>query len=353
MIGVRPSTRERAPVHPVPLIVAGPCTPERRRYSAGLAAATRRGLIEIPGGGAASAGIVVTGIKTADGELAHTVVDVDVDVDVRHIDAVMSAPPPPIICVVDARHLIDDLRDGSPLDPRALAGDDRGDVGARARRAASLLEAAEFVSIVQWEQVDTPRLSLLMALASHLSPRARVRLSRGPADDIRALFAARTAPLSPDDVLERAGWIHALNDSHDPHMTDPRVTTFRYERLRPFHPARLAAALDRLDEGGSGALVRSAGLCRIASRPGILARWDQVGSAIWIDPLDFGPSADCTAQDIALTGLDLMVDEVATTLDSALLTDAELEEGAESWRRIADPLPAWPPLPHDRSPRER
>ncbi|GAA3028854.1 CobW C-terminal domain-containing protein [Microbacterium dextranolyticum] len=340
-------------MEPVPLIVTGLCTPERKRYSAGLAAATRRGLIEIPGGHAAVGGSTPTRITPAAGDLGHVVVDVDVDVDVRHLDVVMGSPAPPIVCVIDARHLIDDLRDGSPLDPRAPAGDDRGDVGARARRAATLLEAAESVSIVQWESVDTPRLSLLMALASHLAPRARVRLSRGPADDVRALFAARTLPSTPDEVLERAGWVHALNDSHDPHMTDPRVTTFRYERLHPFHPARLASALDRIDAGRSGLLVRSAGFCRIASRPGILARWDQVGSAIWIDPLDAGPSADGTAQDIALTGLDLIVGDLVATLDSALVTDAELEEGPECWRRMPDPLPVWPPLPHERSPRER
>jgi G3E family GTPase len=66
-------------------------------------------------------------------------------------------------------------------------------------------------------------------------------------------------------VLERAGWVRALNDEHDPYMTDPRVSTVRYERLRLFHPSRLAAALDEIDTGRFGLLLRSAGFA--GSRP--------------------------------------------------------------------------------------
>jgi hypothetical protein len=53
---------------------------------------------------------------------------------------------------------------------------------------------------------------------------------------------------------------------------------------------------------------------------------------MWIDPQDASMEASLTAQDLALTGLDLMTGAVVATLDAALLTDAELEQGAAAGR---------------------
>jgi hypothetical protein len=168
---------------------------------------------------------------------------------------------------------------------------------------------------------------MLMALASHLAPRARVRLSRGPSEGIRALIDSAPSAVDDGPVLERAGWVRALNDEHDPYMTDPRVSTVRYERLRPFHPSRSPLLSTRSTPGASVFCCdRRASPDR--DPPGILARWNQVGSAMWIDPQDAGAEAALTAQDIALTGLDLITGAVMATLDEALLTDAELEAGA-------------------------
>jgi G3E family GTPase len=266
------------------------------------------------------------------------VADVARELDVPHL-GLANDPQSSVICVVDALHLQDDLRDGEPLLPTAADGDDRGDFGSRARRAVSYLEAATLVSFVNWESTSTAELSLLMAIASHLNPAARVRLSRGPAEDLRAL---RSSPQDSPPLLERAGWVHSLNDEHDPHMTDPRVTTLRYDQPRPFHPGRLIHALDDIDSGRLGTVLRSAGFCRLATRAGILARWDQVGSAIWIDPLSAELETATTAQDLAFTGLDLDQEGIRSALDCAAVTDEELTAGPDAWRRFADPLPAWP-----------
>lgn len=284
-------------------------------------------------------------------DVERFVIDADIEVDVLHLDVVMRAPSAPIICVVDARHMLDDLRNPAPLSDTAAAGDPDGDVGGRARRAVTLLEAASLICLVRWERAETAELSLLMALASHLAPRSRVRLSRGPAEDLQAL--AGSSPHGDESTtLERSGWVHALNDEHDPYMTDPRVSTLRYERLRPFHPTRLTCALDEIDSGRHGTVMRSAGFCRLATRAGILARWDQVGSAMWIDPQDASMEASLTAQDIALTGIDLIHRTIMSTLDAALLSDAELEAGPAGWARFDDPLPEWPRVTDDSVPRD-
>jgi G3E family GTPase len=329
--------------HRNPLVIVGVCAPERQSYAAHLARATRGHLVSLaertmPG---RSEHVVLSAAHPSVAKRpSHLVLDVAGELDLPHL-GLANDPRSAVICVVDAVHFTDDLRDGKPLSEAAGGGDDRGDFGSRARRAVSHVEGATLVTFVNWEAVPTAELSLLMAIASHLNPTARVRLSRGPAEDLRAL---RASGHEPPTLLERAGWIHALNDEHDPHMTDPRVTTLRYEQPRPFHPGRLTTALNDIDSGRLGTVLRSAGFCRLATRARILARWDQVGSAIWIDPQSADLEAATTAQDLALTGLDLDPDGIRVALDAAAVTDEELTAGPAAWRRFADPLPAWPTI---------
>lgn len=323
-----------------PLVVVGVCAPERQSYAAHLARATGGHLIalaeQMPP--QVQRSIPVSPEHPSVPRMPSSVVaDVASGLDLPHL-GLANDPQSSIICVVDALHLQHDLRDGEPLMKTTAVGDDRGDFGSRARRAVSYLEAASLICFVNWESTPTAELSLLMAVASHLNPTARVRLSRGPEEDIRAL---RASSQDSPPLLERAGWVHALNDEHDPHMTDLRVTTLRYEQQRPFHPDRLVSTLDDIDSGRVGTVVRSAGFCRIATRAAILARWDQVGAAIWIDPLTADLETAATAQDLAFTGLDLDHDEIRRSLDTAAVTDDELTAGPVAWLRFTDPLPAW------------
>ena len=326
-----------------PLVVVGVCTPERRSYAAELAQGIGAHLIALvePMPGRGPQHIVLSPERPSLPQSASPlVVDVDSELDLPHL-ALANAPRSSVICVVDALHFSHDLGDGRPLSEVAVEGDDRGDFGSRARRAVSHVESATLVSLVNWETVPTAELSLLMAITSHLNPTARARLSRGPVEDLRASLDGGCEPLP---LLERAGWVHALNDEHDPHMTDPRVTTLRYEQPRPLHPGRLAAALDDIDSGRWGIVLRSAGFCRLATRLGILARWDHVGSAIWIDPQSTGQEDATTAQDLALTGLDLDHEGIRLALDAAAVDDDELIAGPHAWRRFTDPLPTWPAI---------
>jgi G3E family GTPase len=265
-------------------------------------------------------------------------VDLGTDVDLIHAIAARGGVEVEAVCVVDARHMIGDLLDEAPLVASAAPGDPRGDVGARARQAAVALEIATRIIWVNWEQVPTAALAMQMALASHLNPTATLRLTRDPHADLHA-----GAPRAHEtEVLERAGWVGALNDEHDPFMRDNRVTTLRYDQVRPFHPARLQSALDRLDAGTAGRLIRSAGFCRLASRPGILARWEHVGSAMWIEPIGTDDGRMGVGQEIAFTGLDLSAPRLRHLLDTAALTDDELAAGPTAWLALDDPLPAWP-----------
>lgn len=319
---------------PRTIAIMGVCAPERRAYAERTAVALSRPLHLL---------------RYADLRVSHAlplprprandascVVDLGTDVDLIHAIAASGGSDVEAVCIVDARHMIGDLLDDAALSASASPGDTRGDIGARARQSALAIELATRIVWVNWEQVPTAALAVQMALASHLNPAAVVRLSRDPLSDLRS--AAR----HEGEILERAGWVRALNAEHDPYMRDNRVMTIRYEQLRPFHPARLSAALDRLDDGAAGRLVRSAGFCRLASRPGILARWEHVGSAMWIEPLGTDDGRMGMGQEIVFTGLDLSAPKLAHVLDGAALTDDELAAGPAAWAAFDDPLPAWP-----------
>ncbi|MFN3950178.1 GTP-binding protein [Microbacterium sp.] len=319
---------------PRTIAILGVCAPERRAYAERSAVALGRPLHLLRFADLRTAHALPTPRPRASDESA--VVDVGTDVDLIHSLIVRGGADVDAVCVVDARHMIGDLLDDVPLVASAAPGDTRGDVGARARQAALAMELATRIVWINWEQVPTPALAVQMAIASHLNPTAVVRLSRDPLSDLRS--EAR----HEGEMLERAGWVRALNGEHDPYMRDNRVATIRYEQVRPFHPARLSSALDRLDDGAAGRLLRSAGFSRLASRPGILAKWEHVGSAMWLEPLGTDDGRMGLGQELVFTGLDVSAPRLAHILDQAVLTDDELAAGPSAWISYDDPLPAWP-----------
>ncbi|MBK0419600.1 GTP-binding protein [Leucobacter sp. CSA1] len=244
-----------------------------------------------------------------------------------------------VTCVVDACHLLDDLQREDYLVRRGPLGVEGR---SRALITAEQIEFASTVLLVNWEPLSTPELSTTMSLINHLGPSARLRLHRsGPeSPPSRTIYSAGQ---------ERPGWIGILNEDFSPHMTDPRVGAFRYENLRPMHPERLSRLLDdRVARGAFGTVVRSAGFCRLATRPGITGQWEHVGQMFSLHPLandadawagDEDDEVLAVGQDIAFIGLDLDRPALVTALDEATLTDEEFAAGPSAWASYPDPFP--------------
>jgi G3E family GTPase len=245
-----------------------------------------------------------------------------------------------LICVADATHVLDDFQRDDYLAVRDAEAGPKPTMTARALLMAMQFEYASTIIFVGWESLTTPELTTVMALVSHLSPRASLWLDRRTIEHVGA-----TDPTTPSAF--RPGWVGVLNDEFDPHMTDRRVSAFRYEQVRPLHPARLMALLDRVEAGEFGNVVRSAGFCRLATRPHITAQWEHVGRMISLEPLTSderlveGEELLAVGQDIAFIGIDVDQDALAAALDDVALTDDELAEGPAAWAGFEDPFPVW------------
>lgn len=239
-----------------------------------------------------------------------------------------------VICVVEATTFIEDILDDEYFTVESTSP---ALYVARALRLVQHIEHASALLVTEWTGLATRDLSILLAVLSHLAPAARIRLS-GSAPD--------APPTTWSESAHQPGWVHMLNAEHRPHMTDLRVRAFRYEQIRPFHPGRLSELLQtRFGDGEFGAVIRSAGFCRLATRPGIVGGWEHVGQMISLAPLarDSSPGCDplSVGQEIAFIGIDLDIPSLRRAFDAATLTDDELIAGPEAWARFDDPFPEW------------
>lgn len=240
-----------------------------------------------------------------------------------------------LVCVVDAASFFDDLLVDDYV---SVANSHPPLFVARSLRMTQHIEHASTIVITDWDDVATRDLSVLLATLSHLAPAARLRLDR---------TADAAPPSAFSHVDNQPGWVHLLNDEHRPHMSDIRVSAFRYEQLRPFHPGRLHQLLqDQFPGGDFGAILRSAGFCRLATRPGIVGSWDHVGQMISLEPLarDEGFDGEVLAlgQDIGFIGVDLDAAALSAALDRAAVSDSEFIAAAAGWSELDDPFPRWP-----------
>ncbi|MFD8995397.1 CobW family GTP-binding protein [Streptomyces abikoensis] len=185
------------------------------------------------------------------------------------------------------------------------------------------------------------------ALLGQLAPAARSI----PAESVELAAAA----VAGFDVEAAAARLHPacalLPQAADAHG----VATLVWRRDRPFHPARLYAALEDL----TCAAARSRGRFWLADRPDTLLSWDAAGGALCVEnagpwlaalpdaawemvpaerrvaaALDWHPEHGDRSQYLTFTSPGLNGEELCSLLESCLLTDAEYAGGPAAWRRL-------------------
>ncbi len=333
-------------MHPHSVIaVVGSCAPERAAYAERLARSTARRLVREcvltasldPLGTALR---LAASPASAEGSVIELPTEAAMEAIIGTLgDEEESSRLDEIVCVVDALHLREDLRD----DEFFWIGDVHGvEYTARALVLARQIEYASSVVLVGADALPTAELSLLMALVSHLAPHARLVL-----DGHESLMPRSTVAYAAEQ--DGPGWACLLSGDFVPRITDSRVSAVCYESIAPLHPGRLHALLTTQWESGElGTVIRSAGFCRLATRAGIVGAWEQAGRTVALNPLtrddDLAPDEDPLAlgQHLALIGIDLDEDALRAALDAATLTAEELGAGPEAWSEYPDPFPLWP-----------
>ena len=263
-----------------------------------------------------------------------------------------------MVTVVDCANFLDDLRIGKDLHSVGQsAGEDDP------RTVSDLLaEQVEFANIIllnKTDMVDEETLGTIEAFVDQLNPHAlKLRSEFGRIEPQRIMGTGR---FDFEVAKQSKGWQLTLRDDGASESEEYGVNSFVYRARRPFHPQRF---FDRLSQDWNGVL-RSKGFFWLASRLEKIGVWSQAGRVARLDfggfwwaaiPKEHWPDVpairdqieerwypgvgDCR-QELVFIGIDM--DEIALydSLQACLLTDEEMQRGAEQWLDFDDPFPNW------------
>jgi G3E family GTPase len=224
--------------------------------------------------------------------------------------------------------------------------------------ACFVAEQIEFVSHIFLVAGSTDHDSnLASSIVLSLNPRARVFPLTPAAVEQWPYISG--VPLDFDAALNGGGWRHLL-DTEKPNLgSDERITPFAYHARRPFHPERFWNLLQHDWPG----VFRAKGFFWLASRMDEVGGLNLAGKEIhcasagswWAardeESRDSGmpdrtraewqePFGD-RRQSFAIMALEVERAILESALDACLLTDAEIAEGPDSWKKFSDPFPSW------------
>ncbi|WP_026303524.1 GTP-binding protein [Jongsikchunia kroppenstedtii] len=242
-----------------------------------------------------------------------------------------------MVTVVDCSTFLAELARGDRLDTRDMQAAD-GDQRTISDLLVDQVEFADVVILNKTDLVSATARGSVEATVTRLNPRAKLIVTDHGRVDLEQVIG--TGLFDHEEASAIAGWDDEVLFNHVPETEEYGISSVAFRSDRPFHPERLARALDDLR-----GVVRSKGFCWIASRPDIVAVWSQAGPNLTIEPAQYwtppGDPAAGPGQELVFIGVRL--DKYAPTrlLTEALLTDDELRDGPDLWRGYSDPLPAW------------
>jgi G3E family GTPase len=243
-----------------------------------------------------------------------------------------------MVTVVDASTFLTELTKGESLAERDM-GAAEGDARSIADLLVDQVEFADVLLLNKTDLVSDERLGMVETTIRRLNPNARLlRTDHGVVDPADVLATGLFDPIAAADL---PGWDEEIADGHTPETEEYGIGSTVFRAARPFHPLRLAQALD-----GMRGLLRSKGFCWIATRPDIAAIWSQAGPNLVIEPAQPWATAEFPpGQELVFIGVRMDRDDVHARLSWATLDDDEFAAGERAWLTYPDPLPTW--LVHD------
>ena len=187
-----------------------------------------------------------------------------------------------MVTVVDASTFLMELAKGEALTERQLAAGD-GDARSIADLLVDQVEFADVLLLNKTDLVTAEALGRVETVVKRLNPTARLLHAIRGEVDVKNLL--HTGLFDPVAAAEAPGCDEEIADGHTPETEEYGISSLVFRSDRPFHPHRLADALDLLR-----GLLRSKGFCWIASRPKIAAIWSQAGPNLVIEPAQYWAS---------------------------------------------------------------
>jgi G3E family GTPase len=182
-----------------------------------------------------------------------------------------------MVTVVDAFNFIRDYSSMDNLQDRALT-DMEGDRRTIVDLLTDQIEFANIIILNKTDLVSVDQAGTLRSVFKQLNPDARV---------IESSFGK----VSPSEILntglfdfERSSqtdsWKEEKENKHTPETEEYGISSFVFSAKQPFHPERFWTFLN--DQWPIN-IIRSKGVCWIASRPDDAFNWNQAGGSLRVD----------------------------------------------------------------------
>merc|ERR1712176_1334974 len=130
-----------------------------------------------------------------------------------------------------------------------------------------------------------------------------------------------------------------MRGMHVPETVEYGISSFCYERRKPFHPQRFDTFMNLYDKSTKYNILRAKGFLWIAHENDQMLSLAQCGKVITIE--NEGQFFDETWGDrrnqIVFIGKELNKDELIKELDECLLNDEEMALGPEEWAEFECP----------------
>lgn len=263
-----------------------------------------------------------------------------------------------MVTVVDAGRFLEDFQSLEDLTDRGLGLSDEDD-----RDIVKLLtDQVEFANVIvlnKIDQVDEAARNTIRSMLTHLNPGAEIleaTHARVPLEKIlnTRRFETAWAAQSPD-------WLRVPRGEEVSETEEYGMRHFVFRARRPFHPERL---WDLIQSDDFDHVIRSKGLCWLATRGEWAGFWSQAGGVYSLDPMGrwwadvprdhwpdeeeivasiqayFAGEEGDRRQELAIIGQRFEVAEMQEKLEACLLTDEEYAR-REQWSKLRDPFPLW------------
>ncbi len=268
-----------------------------------------------------------------------------------------------MVTVVDAANFMDEFGSYEDLTERGIGlnPEDKRNI------VDLLVDQVEFANVIVINKTDLVSpydLEQLTVLIRKLNGGARIIPCTQANVPLNQILG--TGLFSLDEAEQRPDWLSVPRGQESTETEEYGISSFVFKSRRPFHPQRLADALDNSLEGGGFfvGVLRSKGLAWIASKYDWAFDWSQAGCSVRLDPAGYwwaGAPDDHWPDDEAeirrirsefdgqhgdrrqeLVFIGNAMDEmtIREVLESCLLTDAEWAQEVTAWQEFDDPFPA-------------